>query len=381
MKHSSPSLRYLEERLRSLDSQGLLRRRPLPVAEVALSFCSNDYLGLASATALPAAVGAGAARLIVGEREEHGALERALAAWLDLPAALLFSSGYAANVGVLSALAEPGDLVVSDRLNHASIIDGCRLSRATVEVVDHLSLAGVEKALNRPRSGRAWVVTESYFSMDADTPDLRGLRHVCDANDAALVVDEAHSVGVFGPRATGLCADAGIVPGRLHWHPSAKPFGVRMLGRFAAGSVAARGLALESRPLVRLLDRDEPGHRRVGRLSSLQRILDDDAPRRRLWDNVRRLRAGLGDLGVDGRGHGPIVPIVVGDPAAAKAPRRRGATGGRESTCRPSGPRRCTQSGPRGSGPRRRPARHTDEDIDRALVAISRTLPWPTSSS
>ncbi len=212
MKHSSP-LDHLRAALADLEGRGLLRTTPRPDDPDAPSFCSNDYLGLAAtpAPALPA--GAGASRLVAGEHAAHGALEQAIATFLDVDAALLFTSGYAANVGVLSALVEPHDLVVSDVLNHASLIDGIRLARATPVVVPHLDVDAVARALHERVAGRrAWVVVESYYSMDADAPDLRRLRALCDAYGAALVVDEAHAIGILGPGGRGLSAAAGVHP-------------------------------------------------------------------------------------------------------------------------------------------------------------------------
>src|SRR5262249_15413150 len=156
--------------------------------------------------------GAGASRLIVGEHPAHGHLERALASWLDVEACLLFSSGYAANLGTIAALASPGDLIVSDVLNHASIIDGARLSHARVVVVGHNNADAVATALKDRAGGRAWVLVESYYSMDADGPDLGRLRTICDELGAALFVDEAHALGVLGPGGRGRCAEAGVVP-------------------------------------------------------------------------------------------------------------------------------------------------------------------------
>src|SRR5262249_8238829 len=157
---------------------------------------------------------------------------------LGAESALLFSSGYAANVGVVAALARPGDVIVSDALNHASIIDGCRLSGASVRVVPHRDAGAVEAAL--ATSGGAthrWVVTETYFSMDGDSPDLPALRAACDRHDAALVVDEAHALGVLGPRGTGLCAAAGIRPDVLIG-TAGKALGLQ--GAFVAGSCSLR---------------------------------------------------------------------------------------------------------------------------------------------
>ena len=209
-------LRHLEGELAELDAANLRRRRPAPQPFDATSFCSNDYLGLAAISVETSGnPGAAASRLIVGERAEHAALERALSEWLGTESALVFTSGYAANVGLLSALAGRDDLIVSDERNHASIIDGARLSRAHVEIVPHLDTVAVEQALSRHSSGRRWVVTEGYFSMDADSPNFRTLRAICDTHDAALIVDEAHSVGVLGPDGRGVTAEQGVTPDAL----------------------------------------------------------------------------------------------------------------------------------------------------------------------
>ena len=205
-------LAHLAEQLDQLEREGLRRHARPPAKPGTLSFCSNDYLGLAGRAAPPAASGSGASRLIAGERDEHRRLERAFATWLDVEDVLAFSSGYAANVGALSALAGAGDLIVSDSLNHASLIDGARLSRARVAVVPHGDRGAIERALIDRRETRAWVVVESYYSMDADGPDLAALRHLCDTRGAALYVDEAHALGVLGPGGRGRCAEAGVTP-------------------------------------------------------------------------------------------------------------------------------------------------------------------------
>jgi 8-amino-7-oxononanoate synthase len=145
----------LEAELADLKRRDLLREPPTPLPPDAVSFCSNDYLGLAALPPPMAPAGAGASRLIAGERAEHRALEQAVAAWLGQEDALAFTSGYAANVGTLAALAGPGDLIVSDALNHASLIDGARLSRARVGIVPHLDLGAVDEALRERGSGRA----------------------------------------------------------------------------------------------------------------------------------------------------------------------------------------------------------------------------------
>jgi 8-amino-7-oxononanoate synthase len=308
-----PALRFLEEALSEASRQHLLRDRPPPRRPESLSFCSNDYLGLASRLAAPAPAGSGASRLVSGERAEHRALEQAVANLVRLPSALVFSSGYAANLGLMSSLPRPGDLVVSDALNHASLIDGMRLSKCRVVVVPHLDLSAVEAALRDRGPGRAFVVTESYFSMDADSPDLPGLRALCDRYGAALVVDEAHAVGVLGPGGAGLCAEHGVVPDALVG-TFGKAFGAA--GAFVAGCEAlsqwlwnsARSFVFSTgmSPVVAAAGLE--GIRLAG--AELQR-------RERTLAMAIQIRRGLRSLGVQPLGFGYIVPWVVGEPRAA----------------------------------------------------------------
>ncbi|HEU4410503.1 MAG TPA: 8-amino-7-oxononanoate synthase [Polyangiaceae bacterium] len=317
----SSALGHLRGDLERLEREGLLRERRAPPPG-ALVLSSNDYLGLARGPLAPAEgpapdPGAGASRLVSGERPEHRELERDLAAWLGAPAALAFSSGYAANVGLLTALAGPGDLVVSDALNHASIVDGCRLSRARVAVVAHRDAGAVARALaeHRPEGGRRFVVTESYFSMDGDSPDLAALRRVADDHGAALLVDEAHALGVFGPEGRGLASAQGVRPDALVG-TFGKALGAQ--GAFVAGSadlvawlwnrartfVYSTGLS----PLVASLVRANVA---VARRA--------DAPRARLAALAERLRGALRALGyrVPEASHGPVVPLLVGPSRAA----------------------------------------------------------------
>lgn len=184
-----------------------------------LNVCSNDYLGLAAHPEVIAAArdaterygaGAGAARLIVGNLEPHDALEQELREFLGATDVLLFSSGYHANLGALPALGGEGDLIVSDKLNHASLIDGARLARAEVGVFAHGDLHAVERALSRARVRRRIIVTESLFSMDGDVARLGDLWDIAQRFDAFLYVDEAHAFGVLGPDGKGACAAAGI---------------------------------------------------------------------------------------------------------------------------------------------------------------------------
>ena len=184
-----------------------------------LDLASNDYLGLArdprvveaGVTALRTwGAGSTGSRLVTGSTQLHAELEAELAAFLAAPRALVFSSGYAANLGALSALSGPGALVVSDAGNHASIVDACRVSRARVAVVGHRDVAAVRAALAARSEPRALVVTDSVFSVDGDLAPLAGLHAACRDYGALLVVDEAHGLGVRGPGGRGLVHEAGL---------------------------------------------------------------------------------------------------------------------------------------------------------------------------
>jgi 8-amino-7-oxononanoate synthase len=244
------------DRLRACpELEGLSRQRPTgpavgaagqPVGPL-ISFASNDYLGLAShpevlaaaaETAAREGFGAGAARLVSGDLPAHRALEADLARFVRRPAALLFPTGYQANLGVVTALAGPSDLIASDAANHASLIDGCRLSKASVAIFAHADPASAARALSRPGTfRRRFLLTESLFSMDGDAAPLSALADVADAHDAVFVVDEAHALGVLGPGGRGLSAAVGIVPDVLVG-TLGKAFGAA--GGFATGTSVLR---------------------------------------------------------------------------------------------------------------------------------------------
>jgi 8-amino-7-oxononanoate synthase len=314
VKRETPEgLRFLDGAIELAKEHDLLRIRPPPAEAQPLSFCSNDYLNLATERAPAEASGSGASRLVSGDRPIHARLEEAAAALVGQAAALAFTSGYAANVGLISALAGPGDLVVSDALNHASIIDGARLSRARVAVVPHLDLDAVDVTLRTRRERRAFVVTESYFSMDADSPDLRTLRRLCDAHGAALLVDEAHALGVLGPDGAGLCPESGVnadaVVGTF-----GKAFGAG--GAFVSGCPAlvtwlwnrARSFVFSTglSPVVA-----------AAALQGMRRAQAEAARRLRVRCAGSDLREGLGRLGLKPGGFGHIIPWVLGAPGEA----------------------------------------------------------------
>ncbi|HEU5072924.1 MAG TPA: 8-amino-7-oxononanoate synthase [Polyangiaceae bacterium] len=313
-----PRLDDLAFALEELERQGLLRvpdTACLGSQQGVLLACSNDYLGLAAghvSRETPARAGAGASRLIHGTHPEHLELEEALAAWVGHPAALLFSSGYAANVGALSALCDHNDIILSDRLNHASLVDGCRLSRATVVVIDHGDDEAVAHHLARSRGYRArWLAVESYYSMDGDSPKLPRLRALCDEHDANLYVDEAHAVGVFGPAGSGLCRALNVVPDVLVG-TLGKSVGVA--GAFVAGSdLLRRWLWNRARSFV--FSTGTPPILAELLLRNLHALQQADDTRARLENNASVFRSALTARGIPllPGNHGPIVPILVGD--------------------------------------------------------------------
>lgn len=372
MKHSRShgGLAFLKEALDDLERRGELRVPATPRAADVLSFCSNDYLGLAALPPPPSPAGAGAARLLGGERVEHAALEVRLARFVGAESALLFTSGYAANVGAVSALAGPEDLVVSDTLNHASLIDGTRLSKAQVVVAPHLDVAAVEAALAAGRTRRAFVVVESYYSMDADGPDLAALRAACDRHGAVLMVDEAHALGILGPEGRGRLVEAGV-------HADVT---VGTLGK----SLGAQGAFVAGSPDLRrwLWNRARSFVFSTGvapaSAAAASRALDalDATPTLRLdvLARAEELRRGLeeiarrhGDAALAPVGFGHVVPVVLGDtPRTLRMAERLRAHGIEVHAVRPP-------TVPTG-GARLRftvTARHTPADVARALEAFA----------
>jgi 8-amino-7-oxononanoate synthase len=291
-----------------------------------LSFCSNDYLGLASHPFLAAAAasaatregfGASAARLVSGDLTAHRSLEASLARFLDRPAALAFPTGYQTNIGAVTALAGRGDLIVSDELNHASLVDGCRLSRARVAVYPHGDARAARRLL---RAGanfrRRLLVTESLFSMDGDGAPLAALAEEAAATDSILVVDEAHALGVLGPAGRGLCAAAGIVPDVL---VGTLGKAVGAAGGFVAGSRALRDL-LVNRARTFIFTTALPPPVAAAAEAALHLIAGPDGDARR--SSLAARRTALGELLAARRlipspPPGPIVPVVLGTEARA----------------------------------------------------------------
>ena len=286
-----------------------------------INFSSNDYLGLANdrevidagrAAMLRHGVGAGASRLIVGDSDAHRSLEAALARFIGAEAALLFNSGYAANVGVLSALFGPQDVIFSDELNHASLIDGCRLSRAQTVVYRHCDVEGLEVLVRAHPGRRRVVVTDTVFSMDGDRAPLKLLSEVCERHGLALIVDEAHATGVMGAGGRGLC-ELNEVEVDLHVGTLSKSLG--SFGAYVCGSAATREVLLnQARSLV--FSTALPPAICAAAEAALSKL---EAPGRRaaLWDRIAQLSEGLHHLGFAARPDSAVFSVRLGTPEQA----------------------------------------------------------------
>jgi 8-amino-7-oxononanoate synthase len=305
-----------------------------PDGRAVVAFASNDYLGLTQHPALSEAAhaaidrwgtGSGAARLIVGSRPIHSELERELAAWKHEEAAVLFPTGFAANLGVLTTFGGPGTLVCSDELNHASIIDGARLARGEVAVYPHSDLGALDELLRgRARDRRALVVTDTVFSMDGDVADLEALVELCRDHDALLVLDEAHAVlqdrglsedprsanagpGRDSARSGGPSQEGS--PGVLRVGTLSKTLG--SLGGFVAGPARLTELVVNRARSYIFTTAPTPADAAAA-LAGLRvvRSPEGDALRARLRANVDELRPGHPS---------PIVPVVCGGEERALA--------------------------------------------------------------
>ena len=293
---------------------------------VGLDFTSNDYLGISTAPGFREristlmenqALSAPASRLLRGTHPAHLDLEKKLAEFKGTEAALIFPTGYQANLGLLSALLEPEDRVLSDELNHASIIDGLRLSGAQKCIYPHLDIARIEEELSRPHpGGRTFIVTESYFSMDGDIAPLGDYAGLAEKYSASLVVDDAHATGLFGDvRGSGLAEKFGV---ESSCAAIVSTFGKALgsFGAFVAGSrVLIDWLINRSRPFIfstatppLLLAMMEAGIDLCG----------DPGARTRLHSLAARLRNTLSAGGIDcSASRGPIVPVIIGSNEAA----------------------------------------------------------------
>jgi len=386
---SRSSLDWIDGELEALASKGLRRSlEPLassqgPVVTVdgrsLVNLCSNDYLALASDGRLRAAAaraaeregaGSGAARLIAGDLPIHGALERRLASFKSAEAALLFNSGYHANAGVPGALVGRGDAIFSDALNHASIIDGCALSRAELVRYRHLDLEELSDLLGRTKARRKLVVTDSIFGMDGDAAPLREIADLCDRHGAMLYVDEAHAAGVLGATGAGLAELLGVSD-RVDVHMGTLGKALGAFGAYVAGSRRLVDL-LVSRARTFVFTTALPPAACGAALAALDVLLAEPARRERLLSLALRMKAGLAELGFDvARVASPIFPVVLGtEERALAASRAMRARGFFVRAIRPP-------TVPRGTSRLRVSvtAGHTEAQVDAFLGALAEVLP------
>ena len=335
----------IAERLAELEHAGLSRRlrlvsgaqgpRVLLDGEPVLLLCSNNYLGLAdhpqvreaaARVALDVGAGAGASRLVSGTMTIHAALEQRLAAFEGSEACVLFGSGYLANLGTIGALAGPGDAIFSDALNHASIVDGCRASRAEIVVYRHLDCEHLEQALQRDtaqgsadrgdQARRRLIVTDSVFSMDGDVAPLARIVQLARRYDARVVVDEAHATGALGAGGRGAVAAAGL-QGQVDVLVGTLGKALGSYGAYVCASEQmVRYLINTARPLIFSTAPAPPSAAAalaaLDLLESQPRLVD------RLHEAARALRSGLAGEGFavqESDMH--IVPLLIGDSAEA----------------------------------------------------------------
>jgi 8-amino-7-oxononanoate synthase len=323
---------FLTDELRRIEEAGLLRRlremdspqgaRVICDGAPLVNFSSNDYLGLAAHPRLreearrvleETGAGAGASRLICGNHREHERLEEALARFKNAAAALSFSTGYAAAVGVIPAIAGSGDVVILDKLCHASLVDGARLSGATLRVFPHNHLEKLASHLRWARekfpAARVLVVVESVYSMDGDLAPLREIVELKDRHGAWLMVDEAHGVGVLGPSGRGLAEALGL-GGRIEIQMGTLGKALGSSGAYVCGSRTLRDFLINRARSFIFSTAPSPATAAASRAAV--EVLESAAGAdlvNRLWKNLRALEAKLPNRTVESA----IVPVVIGE--------------------------------------------------------------------
>jgi glycine C-acetyltransferase len=329
-------LAYLDEALNDLRQQGLYRRLRVLDGEQAarasvdhrqvVNLSSNNYLGLTThpmlrARALEAlqtfGVGTGSVRTIAGTMAIHMELERRLAAFKHTEAAVVFQSGFTANAGTVSSLLGRDDVIVSDELNHASIIDGARLSRATIKVFPHRNVAAAREIVaTLPRDQRTLLITDGVFSMDGDLGPLPELCDLADEYGCIMMVDDAHASGVFGRNGRGT-VDHFDMHGRVDVQVGTLSKALGALGGYVAGSKSLIDfLCHRARPF--LFSTSHPPSVAATCIAALDVLENEPQLMERLWANTRFFKAGLEALGFNiGISESPITPVIVGDGALA----------------------------------------------------------------
>jgi 8-amino-7-oxononanoate synthase len=293
-----------------------------------LSFCSNDYLGLAQHPQLVAAltraarqggVGSTSAHLICGHRTEHAELEEALAVWTGRERALLFSTGYMANLGVLQAVLARGDICVQDKLNHACLLDGAKLSDAELKRYPHADVAAAARQLATRPDAAALLATDGVFSMDGDVAPLRELATLCARERATLLVDDAHGLGVLGEHGAGSVSAADLSQHEVPLLMATLGKALGCMGAFVAGPAALiDGLIQFARPYI--YTTAMPPALAAAALESVQLAQTEDWRREKLAALIARFRHGAAELGLPlAASFSAIQPLLLGSADAALA--------------------------------------------------------------
>lgn len=323
-------LDFILDELRSLREHALMREyRTIESAQGSyvqingksyLSFCSNNYLGLADHPRIKQAAiaainqygwGTGASRLVAGNMTLHQELEKKIADFKGTEAALLFPTGYMANVGALCALVGREDIVIGDKLNHASIIDGCRQSGATFRVYPHNDVSQLESLLQRSlKHRRRLVVTDSVFSMDGDTAPLPEIVEITQKYDAILMIDDAHAMGVFGQHGKGMIEHYGL-EGKIDIIMGSLSKAIGSIGGFIAGNKDLIDF-FKNKARSFVYTTALPPAACAASLAGLTLIQEDTTLIDKLWDNIRYLRSQLSKFISNISGESPIIPIIIG---------------------------------------------------------------------
>lgn len=340
-----------------------------------LSFCSNDYLGLANDPAVVEAfqagaaqfgVGSGASHLVCGHHQQHQQLEQALARHTGREAALLFGSGYQANLAVISTLMQRGDTVLQDKLNHASLLDGSRLSQARFLRYRHGDVAHLEQQLESAQ-GKVLVVTDAVFSMDGDIAPLSTLAPLCEQHKAWLMVDDAHGYGVLGPGGAGSLAQVGLSQDQVPILVGTLGKALGTGGAFVAGSQTLIDYLVQfARPYI--YTTAMPPALASATLAALALVRDDNSRRESLVERIRQFKAGMASVDIELMpSDTAIQPLWMGDnEKALSASARLRQKGMLVTAIRPP-------TVPAGSARLRvtLSAAHTQADVDQLLEALS----------
>ena len=373
-------MRWLAEEIADIKNKGLYRGLNTIVSAQTpritkdrrelILLCSNNYLGLSTHPEVKKAAveavkqygtGAGGSRLTSGNTELYNVLEEKIARFKGTEDAIVFSTGYMANIGTIASIMKKSDLILSDELNHASIIDGCRLSRAEVRVYPHRDVQSLEKMLKQSGQERKLIVTDGIFSMDGDVAPLPGIVELAEKYDAMVMVDDAHATGVLGKHCRGTCEHFNV---EVELSMGTLSKALASMGGYVAGSYELIDyLRNKARSFIYSTALPPPA---VAAAKAAIRIIERENPAKNLWQNVALYKRGLEEMGFEITSETQIIPLLTGDAGktmqAAEELERLGvyALGIRPPTV-PEGMGRIRTS---------LMATHSERDINEALYAL-----------